>query len=108
MERLGYKVRLAGQRPAILPQPQRPESGGQKPDEAVLDFIRRHERGIVRYDPAHVQIERLVAQVAEAFPQQRLLIVARRQNDVRRICAYLKDCGVDAGQFIRRFFSSRR
>ena len=44
-----------------------------------------------------------MAQVAEAFPQQRLLIVARRQNDVRRIAAHLENCGVDAGQFIPHF-----
>lgn len=71
LEELGYKVHLAGERPGILSRPQRPASGGQEPDEAVLEFIRRRERGIVRYDPAQVQVERLVAEVAEAFPQQR-------------------------------------
>ena len=100
LERLGHKVKMAGERPGNLPRPQRPESGGQQPDDAVLDFIRRRKRGIIRYDPARVQVERLVAQVAEAFPKQSLLVVARRQNDVRRIAAHLEDCGVDVGQFI--------
>ena len=41
LEELGHKVRLAGERPGILPRPQQPGSGGQEPDEAVLEFIRR-------------------------------------------------------------------
>ena len=103
LERLGHKVKMAGQRPGALPRPQQPGSGGQQPDDAVLEFIQLHERGVIRYDPAHVQVEQLVTQVAEAFPKQSLLVVARRQNDVRRIAARLEGCGFDVGQFIPGF-----
>jgi len=103
LERLGYHVRLTGQRPAALPKPLLPKSGEPQPDIAVLDFVRNNERGVIRYDPAKVHIERLIAQIAEAFPKQRILIVARRQNDVRRMCTFLRDSGTDAGQFIPNF-----
>ena len=91
LERLGHKVKMAGQRPGNLPRPQRPESGGQQPDDAVLDFIRRREQGIIRYDRPASRWRGGLPRWPRV-PEQSLLVVARRQNDVRRIAARLEDC----------------
>ena len=44
--------------------------------------MRDEDRGLIRYDPAQVRVERLIAQVAEGYPKARILVVASRQNDV--------------------------
>jgi retron-type reverse transcriptase len=82
LEAAGYEVRLMGARPRPLPRPQKPKSGGFDPDDALLKFVRDQDRGLIRYDPAQVRVERLIAQVAEAYPKFRILVVASRQNDV--------------------------
>ena len=97
LEEAGYTVQLVGERPGRLPRPRAPKSGGSSPDNALLDFVRCQERGLIRYDPAHVHVERLIAEVAEAFPKQRILVVASRQNDVQYVYRQLKERGIDVG-----------
>ena len=98
LEEAGYEVELKGNRPGCLPAPRRPKSGDPWPDEAVLNFVRRHERGLIRYDPAHVQVERFIAEVAKAYPKKRILIVATRQNDVLHLCRQLEERGFRVGK----------
>jgi retron-type reverse transcriptase len=98
LEKMGYKVQFKGERPGRLPAPRPPQSGGNSPDDAVLEFVRRRERGLVRYDPAHVRVERIVAQIAEAWPKKRILIVATRQNDVLYLRRWLEDRGMRVGK----------
>lgn len=94
MEELGCEVRLAGARPQVLPRPKIAKSIDEAHDEAWLEFVRGHDRGILRYAPGRVRPEHLVAQVAEAFPGQSILVVATRQNDVRYLRRKLKDRGL--------------
>ena len=81
-----------------MPPPHSPKSGGFTPDDALLEFVRRHERGLIRYDPAHIQVERLIAQVAEAYPTTRILVVASHQNDVIFLDKRLRERGLQVGR----------
>ena len=83
LEDAGYRVRMTGTRPAPLPAPRPPKSGKLAPDATMLDFIRSHERGIIRYSPTHIHVDRLSAPVAEAYPQSRILVVTTRRNETR-------------------------
>lgn len=106
LEEAGYLVRLAGDRPGPLPQPRSPKSGGFGPDDVLLDFIGRHERGLIRYDPDHVHVERLIAQVAEAFPEQRILVVTGGENDVVYLHRRLEERGLPVGGACYRYRSA--
>jgi hypothetical protein len=106
LEAKGYEIRLAGSRPGPLPHPRNPKSGGFGPDDVLLDFVGRHERGLIRYDPAHVHVERLIAQVAEAFPEQRILVVAGRENDVLYLHRRLEERGLSVGGASYRYRSA--
>jgi hypothetical protein len=46
------------------------------------------------YDPAHVHVDRLIAQVAEAYPRARILVIATRQNDVLFLYQRLTERGL--------------
>jgi hypothetical protein len=98
LEAAGYEVELKGIRPGSMPRPRKPQSGGFDTDNGVLEFVRREERGLIRYDPAHVYIDRLIAQIAEAYPKARILVIASRQNDVLHLHRRLSERGLPAGR----------
>jgi RNA-directed DNA polymerase len=97
---LGYTVRLSGYCPGPLPPPHRPESGGDAPDDAVLEFIQNHDRGIVRCDLTHVKVARLVTQIVEAFPKKKILVLVSRRNDVRYLDRLLRKRGINVARVL--------
>ena len=78
--RRGYHVRWDRKPLATLPEPVLAD----RTDPAVLRFLHAHERGLFRYDPG-VRVHDLVEEVAAAWPDRRIVVVATRTADVNRI-----------------------
>jgi hypothetical protein len=88
--RAGHPIRVVSHRSPLGP----PDLEGVRKvwteaDEALLEFVRRHERGLIRHG-AGVDPVRLVAQMALAFPELTFVVVVTRDDDVRRIARRLK------------------
>ena len=66
------------------------------PDPAVVDAIRTRRGVMVRYDPAHVDPVRLVAQIALAWPLIRIVVACSRKAEVRRAVNHLCSVAVAA------------
>jgi hypothetical protein len=54
-------------------------------DLPVLDFVRQHDRGLIRYNPERVRPARLIAQIAKAWPQLGVVVTATRPGDAGRL-----------------------
>ena len=84
LERDGYKVRLSGKRPRPLPPPDEQSLENVDPlDAPMLEFVRRRERGLIRFTAGKVSPAHLVAQIAGAWPDLRVVVVATRIDDAR-------------------------
>ncbi len=80
----GLDVIPTGERPAALPSPNEDAlSELEAVDSLSLDLVRGHDRGLIGYDPTHVEPARLVAQVALAWPKRKVVVVTTRVNDAR-------------------------
>ncbi|WP_165253443.1 hypothetical protein [Paludisphaera soli] len=89
LERGGFAVVVGGTSPAPLPEPDELSlRGAGVIDRPLLEFIRGHDRGLVRVGPK-IDPARLAAQVALAFPGASIAVVAARIEDVRRLHAAL-------------------
>jgi hypothetical protein len=53
-------------------------------DQPLIDCVRRYELAVIRYNPTTVDPASLVAQVARAWPEKTILILAARRVDVCR------------------------
>jgi hypothetical protein len=96
LERAGFRIGLKGQRPAPLPPPGLEHLDGLAPhDAAMLEFVRHHERGLIRYAPSEVRPARLIAQIARAYPGLRIAVAATRNADARAVARELARHGVD-------------
>lgn len=83
----GYAVTETGPRLAKLPPPDYARLKRWKlVDRGVLDFLHAAERGLIRYDRrGKVRPARLVAQMALAWPDARIVVVATRSRDATRL-----------------------
>lgn len=82
---------MTGQRPAPLPPPKLEaikEPDG--PDLPVLELVREHDRGLVRYAHSGVDPAALVSQVALAWPNLKILVVASRVSHAREMRSRLE------------------
>ena len=104
LERSGFAVRLRGTRPGPLPAPEMgPVMALGPADFAVLNFVRSHDRGLIRpHRPGLAVAARLIAQIAPAWPEQRIVVVAAHAAHVRRVARRLKAYGIEAGLSTRR------
>jgi hypothetical protein len=71
-------------------------------DLPVVEYVARHDRGLVRYDADQVEPAKLVAQVARAWPQLNLTTVVTRRDDAMRLAYQLRAAHVDAFAFTAR------
>jgi hypothetical protein len=87
LETCGFRVRLTGDAPAPLPAPDLDRLAGfGRIDHGLLRFVRDHDRGLIRAVPGgKVSVARLLAQVALAWPKKRIIVVAGRIADARRL-----------------------
>ncbi|MDB5306081.1 MAG: hypothetical protein JWO38_283 [Gemmataceae bacterium] len=61
---------------------------------AVLDLVRRHDRGLVRYDPAAVDVAAVIAEIALAWPQMSVAVVCDRAAETRALRDRLRHLGL--------------
>lgn len=83
----GHTVNEAGPRLAKLSPPDlRPFVNGKLVDRGLLDFVHATERGLIRYDRrGKVRPARLIAQMALAWPDARIVAVVTRARDAARL-----------------------
>jgi hypothetical protein len=62
---------------------------GTAVDRDILNLVRSHDRGLIRYSAA-VDPARLVAQIALAWPAASMLILATRREDAGRFCRRMR------------------
>jgi hypothetical protein len=83
-ERAGHAARVQGRQAAVLPEPDGHSVGRLGPlDGGFLRCVRQHERALVRYEPSAVNPAWLVAQVALAWPQQKIAVAVTRVEEAR-------------------------
>jgi hypothetical protein len=93
----GHRVRRTGTGPPPLAPPAADAFyGWGARDEALLDYVQRVDRGIIRIRREDVDVARLVAQVAQAWPEARLAVAAARVADVLALHRQLRLRGVAA------------
>jgi len=98
--RQGVRVRLLGEAQAALPAPDLCLVAGF--DEADLDLVELvagHERALIRY-PNGVDPARLIAQLARAWPEARVVITAVRHDDVFALARALRNYGLKVSAII--------
>ena len=59
-------------------------------DRAMLDLVRDHDRGLVRYQAGAVRPARLIAQLALAYPDMTIAVARKRRTDVHRLGRQLR------------------
>jgi hypothetical protein len=96
LARAGHAVSDLEPAPAALPAPDRQLLKKIAPtDEPFLDIVRRRDRALISYDPAAVRPDRLVAQIALAWPGLKIAVAVKRTDEAhllaRRLCPYLAD-----------------
>jgi hypothetical protein len=108
LRRSGYAVEMAGDRPPewVVPDAGRLARVGGTIDHGLLEFVRRHDRGVIRYHPDHVDPDWLVAQIALGWPKERVLVTATRRETAAdlhsRLRAYFPGAALFAGTSHRR------
>ncbi len=92
LESLGYSARITGKPLAQLPEPNLEQLDKFKPvDAGLLHFVHTKERGLIRYNRSgKVSAARLIAQIARAWPKKRIVIVATRIAEARRLARTLR------------------
>ena len=63
---------------------------------AVLEMVRRHDRGLVRHGLDEESATALVAEIAVAWPRMSVSVVTQRIDSVGMICDQLRSLGIDA------------
>ena len=109
LERNGFKVRLSGKRPRPLPPPDEQSLDDLAPlDAAMLEFVRQHDRGLIRFDAdGKVSPARLIMQIAGAWPDLRVVVVATRIDDARGLRRQLARWLGEATLFTSRHGAAR-
>jgi hypothetical protein len=87
----GLRVEMRGE-PAALTEPAWERLAAfKRPDYALLSFVLHQDRGLIWHEPrGKVSVARLIAQIALAWPRKRLLVVATRVPDARRLARRLR------------------
>ena len=81
----GFEVEMANVPKALKPPTMEKLAAFDAVDMPVLDLVQRHDRGLIRYDAAHVQPARVIAQIALAWPKAKIIVVATRLHDARKV-----------------------
>jgi hypothetical protein len=102
LRRAGCAVECVGQAPPPLPPPDAARLGGfGVTDRTLLDAVRHHDRALLRYGPG-VDLARLVAEVARAWPDLTVTVAVACRDDARRLGRALRrllpDVSIVTGQ----------
>lgn len=91
LEDLGHEVVLTGDRPGRLPEPEwRKLPGNLVGDRRLLRFVQEQERGIIWYRESDVDVAWLIAQIALAYPKEKIVVMATRQMDAEVLAKRLR------------------
>lgn len=75
----GYQIKLTGKRPKKLPAPSTTSLPKFRTvDLEMLNLVRRHDRGIIRYDGQSVHPANLIAQIALAWKHSRIVVAVNQ------------------------------
>ena len=100
MQRRGYQIELAEERPKPLPPPHPFRLTDRlEADMDWLGCIRQHDRALVRYRRGKVKPARLIAQVALAWPKKKIMVWVTRRQEVHEVGKQLAKYGLDVTQF---------
>jgi hypothetical protein len=103
LQRHGRRAALAGARPQTPPPPDEALVGRfAAADPGVLELVRNHDRGLIRFADGKVMPSRLIAQAARAWPRLTFAVAATRCEDVRRVRRELAGHGVEATMHTHR------
>jgi hypothetical protein len=67
-------------------------------DRHVLDFVREHDRCLVRYG-RHVRLAVLLAQMIRAWPRKKFLIATTRKREANALVQDLRQLGITVAHF---------
>ncbi len=91
LQDLGHEVVLKGDRPEHLPEPAWKKLPGNLPgDRRLLRFVQEYERGLIWYRESKVDIAWLIAQIALAYPKEKIVVMATRQSDAEVLAKRLR------------------
>ncbi|PHS10431.1 MAG: hypothetical protein COA78_11395 [Blastopirellula sp.] len=86
LKRNGVQVQFKNKNRSSLKGPRYfPYDLFEEPDEAVLGFMQRHERGIILHAPKLANVARILAQIAYAFPNKSILVAVTRKTDAWKL-----------------------
>lgn len=91
IESHGCQVLKTGKRPQTLPEPKWKKLPSKKTgDQQLLRFVQNNERGLVWYREPNVEVAWLIAQIALAFPREKIVVLTTRDADARVLWKRLK------------------
>ncbi len=97
LAREGYRIETIDPPLAPLPLPREaPLHQFDIIDRPLLDWLRQHERGLIRYAADFVDPVHLLAQIALAWPDHRIGIVVTRIQETRHVRDRLRAYGIAA------------
>src|SRR5262249_25655949 len=76
LNRAGFAIERRGQQSQVLPSPRMESLQRFDPiDRALLQTVQEHEAALIRYEANNVDLARLIAQVALAWPKKTVTVV---------------------------------
>lgn len=85
VEEEGYEVKYTGLLTAPLPAPVQSVAGPLPADDLLLRCVQQHERALVRYREGDVDLAWLIAQIALAWPELRLVCLVHSYEEGRSL-----------------------
>jgi hypothetical protein len=87
---------------APLPVPADKKGNGELGETGLLDFVARHDRGVIHYDAEQLQAARLVARVVKSWPEKNITLVTTTREEAYAAVRQLRADKVDAFAFTAR------
>ena len=63
----------------------------------LLRFIKQHERGMIKIPRSAKQIAKVVRQIAQGFPKERLVVIGQHRNDIQYLSRQFRNSGLSVG-----------
>src|SRR5262249_45969898 len=103
LNRAGVEIDRKGQQSQVLSSPRmEPLQQFDPIDRTLLQTVQQHEAALVRYEANNVDLSRLIAQVALAWPDKTVTVVVPEREDAwalsHALRGYLPDVSVLTGQ----------
>src|SRR5262245_45468134 len=91
LNRAGFAIERRGQESQVLPAPAQKPLGRFDPvDRALLQTVQQHEAAVVRFEENNVDLARLIAQVALAWPNKTVTVVVPEREQAGQLAKALR------------------